>query len=59
MDAASPQCVQPANSRSTQGMIQGRDTAVISPFSPIASAAKAPACSLTWKARAVPMPCEA
>lgn len=46
-------CEQPLHPRHGAKAV---DTAVISPFSPIARAAKAPACSLTWKARAVPMP---
>ena len=40
-----------------RGRSAGSSSAVTSPFMPIASAAKAPACSLSWKARAVPMPC--
>lgn len=39
--------------------ISGNSSAVATPFSPIASAAKAPAVSDSWKARAVPMPCAA
>lgn len=45
--------------RSSGGISTGSSAAVSRPLRPIASAENAPACSPIWKARAVPMPCEA
>ena len=49
------QCQPSPNSQ----ISSGNSNAVAMPFNPIARPAKAPASSLSWNARAVPMPCAA